>query len=553
VLPIFDEVVDFTLVQLLSCMGNLGVTDGWYRQPLWNGWENALAKSVGSQPATPARFRPAASSVRRTLLASVALACVTGASLTSLQVPAAATMPGFSPYLSPYLYYDPYDRPNPILRPRPVVRPEPELKSGLKPDLKPEPAKDFGAMPKGPLQIVVSIADQHVTLYSNGVRVAQGPVSTGVPGRPTPTGVFSIIQKDRFHHSNLYSNAPMPFMERITWSGVALHEGPLPGYPASHGCIRMTHDFALRLWQVAKLGVRVIVARSEVLPVDVAHPGLFQPKPKPPEPPVAGDDPDKHALSSASVNFAQATTSSLDTASDQTAGKPMAATDPAAAAPVAVDALRGAVEMGRPAAPGITARVPAPAAAAAGEPVGVATKPALADPSKPAPDAVDPVKATPMPTPLKARTADQPVRHTGTVAVFISRKEKKLFVRQGMEPLFDMPVEIEHPEQPFGTHVFTALGFADSGARMRWNLMSIAAEPRQLTSAKIGPKVAPGSRAPETYLPQTAAQVLDRIHIPQEASDRIGEILSPGASLVISDQGLGEETGEGTDFIVLTR
>jgi hypothetical protein len=158
-----------------------------------------------------------------------------------------------------------------------------------------------------------------------------------------------------------------------------------------------------------------------------------------------------------------------------------------------------------------------------------------------------------MPTPLKARTADQPVRHTGTVAVFISRKEKKLFVRQGMEPLFDTPVELEHPEQPFGTHVFTALGFADNGARMRWNVMTIAEPPRALMSAKIGPKAQPGGRMPDVYLPQTAAQVLERIRIPQEATDRIAEILSPGASLVISDQGLGEETGAGTDFIVLTR
>ena len=99
----------------------------------------------------------------------------------------------------------------------------------------------FGEMPKGPLQIVVSIDNQKVTLFSNGVRVAQGPVSTGVPGHPTPTGVFSIIEKDRYHRSNLYSNAPMPYMQRITWSGVALHEGVLPGYPASHGCIRMSH------------------------------------------------------------------------------------------------------------------------------------------------------------------------------------------------------------------------------------------------------------------------------------------------------------------------
>ena len=83
--------------------------------------------------------------------------------------------------------------------------------------------------PTGPLQIVVSIANQHVTLYHDGASVAQAPVSTGVPGHPTPMGVFSIIEKDRYHHSNIYSNAPMPFMDRITWSGVALHEGVAAG------------------------------------------------------------------------------------------------------------------------------------------------------------------------------------------------------------------------------------------------------------------------------------------------------------------------------------
>jgi L,D-transpeptidase catalytic domain len=152
---------------------------------------------------------------------------------------------------------------------------------------KSEPKKEtgFGEMPKGPLQLVVSIDSQTVTLFSNGVRVAQGPVSTGVPGHPTPMGVFSVIEKDRYHHSNLYSNAPMPYMQRITWSGVALHEGVLPGYPASHGCIRMSRDFAQKLWRVTKLGVRVIVARHELAPVDFAHPNLFNPKP--PEPSIA--------------------------------------------------------------------------------------------------------------------------------------------------------------------------------------------------------------------------------------------------------------------------
>jgi hypothetical protein len=390
---------------------------------------------------------------------------------------------------------------------------------------------------------VVSIADQHVTLYSNGVRVAQGPVSTGVPGRPTPTGVFSIIQKDRFHHSNLYSNAPMPYMERITWSGVALHEGPLPGYPASHGCIRMTHDFAARLWQVARLGVRVIVARNDVAPVDFAHPGLFEPKQKPAEPPAGSPDPDRHVERSGLVYVAQATITGPETGSDQAtgpAGKPAedAPPDTAPAAPPAAGALRGTLDMASPAA------TAAPAAAA----------PAIVDQPKPAPDVDNPAKAIPVPTLPKTRSADQPAKHTGTVAVFISRKEKKLFVRQGFEPLFDVPIEIEHPEQPLGTHVLTALGLADNGAHMRWNLMTVAAEPpRQLISPKIGPKAPAVARVPEDHPPQTAALALDRIQIPQEALDRIGELLSPGASLVISDQGLGPETGQGTDFIVLTR
>jgi lipoprotein-anchoring transpeptidase ErfK/SrfK len=502
--------------------------------------------------------------VRRALLTSVALASIAAASWISGPAVAQTT-----PHFSDDPRLDSGAPPNRIARPRRVVRSNPEpgpqggpqtgprtsLKTGLKPNSKPEPAKDFGGMPKGPLQIVVSIGDQRVTLYSNGVHVAQGPVSTGVPGRPTPMGVFSIIQKDRFHHSNLYSNAPMPFMERITWSGVALHEGPLPGYPASHGCIRMTHDFAARLWVVARLGVRVIVARNDVVPVDFAHPRLFAPKVRPAEPPVASADPEKHVAAAAPVNFAQATVSSPATATDRASAKPpdAAAPDPAAA-PGTANALRGTVEVSGPAASETTAAVTPPEPAPAAEPA-VVPQPAVADPPKGAPNAADPAKIAPLPASGKTRALDQPVKRTGTVAVFISRKEKKLFVRQGFEPLFETPVEIDHPEQPFGTHVFTALGLADNGARMRWNLMSIAAEPqRQLIAARIGPKAHVAARAPEERLPsQTAAQVLDRIQIPQEVVDRIGEILSPGASLVISDQGLGPETGVGTDFIVLTR
>src|SRR6185312_447312 len=98
-------------------------------------------------------------------------------------------------------------------------------------------------LPPGPLLIVVSISSQRATLYADGIPLAHSAVSTGMPGHPTPMGVFSVVQKDRHHVSNLYA-AEMPFMQRITWSGSALHQGPLPGYPASHGCIRLTTDFA---------------------------------------------------------------------------------------------------------------------------------------------------------------------------------------------------------------------------------------------------------------------------------------------------------------------
>jgi hypothetical protein len=129
--------------------------------------------------------------------------------------------------------------------------------------------------PNGPLQIIISIADQRISVYDNGGLIARSSVSTGIPGHPTPLGVFSVISKQRWHRSNLYSAAPMPYMQRITWSGVALHAGVLPGYPASHGCIRLKNEFAIRLWHLTKRGTRVIIAPNDTQPVEVAHPHLL--------------------------------------------------------------------------------------------------------------------------------------------------------------------------------------------------------------------------------------------------------------------------------------
>ena len=130
---------------------------------------------------------------------------------------------------------------------------------------------------KGPLLLIVSIRKQTVTLYDAGVAVAESPISSGTPANPTPTGIFSILEKDLWHRSNIYSDAPMPYMQRLTWEGVALHEGELPGYPASHGCIRLPHDFALRLWRATNIGSRVIISYDGVAPVEFAHPRLFGP------------------------------------------------------------------------------------------------------------------------------------------------------------------------------------------------------------------------------------------------------------------------------------
>ena len=134
--------------------------------------------------------------------------------------------------------------------------------------------------PKGPLQIIISIADQRISLYDDGALIARSSVSTGVKDHPTPLGVFSVISKERWHRSNIYSGAPMPYMQRITWSGIALHAGDLPGYPASHGCIRLKNDFATRLWHLTKRGTRVIITHDDVRPVEISSPHRFQPKPK---------------------------------------------------------------------------------------------------------------------------------------------------------------------------------------------------------------------------------------------------------------------------------
>jgi hypothetical protein len=339
------------------------------------------------------------------------------------------------------------------------------------------------AAAKGPLQIIISISDQRISLYDNGVLIARSSVSTGVKNHPTPLGVFSVISKSRFHRSNIYSNAPMPYMQRITWSGIALHAGILPGYPASHGCIRLTNDFAVRLWHLTKRGTRVIVARDDLQPAEISNPRLFVPTPKVAStlaPPSTAIQPEAGTMT------ADATEALISNAAQQGEAKADAKGPDLPSVSIAPEKL--AAQKGKP------------------------------------------------------------------ISVFVSRKLSKLFVRQGFAPLFDAPVTIQDAAEPTGTHVFTAMEFKNDGAPIRWTVVSVPERPshRQVAAAK--PRRGRADQTIRTVLPSpdNANAALNRIEIPQDVTARIAELLTPGSSLIISDYGISGETGQDTDFIVLT-
>jgi L,D-transpeptidase-like protein len=369
-------------------------------------------------------------------------------------------------------------------------------------------------IPKGPQQIFISINQQKLHLYSNGVHVADTSIATGVSDHPTPLGVFSIIQKQVFHRSNIYSNAPMPYMQRITWSGVAMHEGQNIGHPASHGCIRMPHDFAVRLYRLTKLNTRVVIARAELKPVEFADPHLFVHQEKPPEiaaPAVDGIEP---VVAKPAEVAAHADTLMPPVQSD-------VVTPQAAAPPTAPE----------------KAETAAPRPAAAGE----ANATASTQPG----DLAKLAAAKKMP-----------------ISIFVSRKKQRLYIRQNFEPLFDVPVTIAQPEASLGTHVFTALDFTGpERATLRWNVVSMPGEPpkrvrhieeRRDRYGRVRRREIEEERAGDPP-PQNPAQVLARIEVAPEVSEAISQMIVPGSVLIVSDQGLGDETGEGTDFDVVTR
>ena len=475
----------------------------------------------------------------------VALAAASAAAV--LVAADAANAQFFGPTFGrPYTYYDPYGSygvRQRMIAPADPYYFKPQRKRIVAPKKEPQVKP-----PAGPLLIAISLNNQRLTLYSNGAPIAHSPVSTGTASHPTPTGIFSVIGKERFHRSNLYSNAPMPFMQRITWSGVALHQGVLPGYPASHGCIRLPGSFAQNLWGTTRMGARVIITRDEVAPFDIAHAKLFAPKPnadrEPPADQVQASGPLKVAESD-------------NPAKSSDAPKPVVGTAEIEAARAA--ALKGALE-----AQGAAARVPMPAWDPAKTMTASVELSDMIDAREPSPTAFDGATsgAAADSTNKGGRVSTTEMKETPRmsepVSVFVSRKAGRLYVRQGFEPLFDVPVTIRDPDLPLGTHLYTAVELKDDRSAMRWVAVTLsnhgASEPER---RKDGKKTAKDDQARAPHVPASvrlaAAAALDRVEMPKETVDRIADLLSPGASLIISDYPLSGETGKYTDFIILTR
>lgn len=345
----------------------------------------------------------------------------------------------------------------------------------------PEPKpQQLAKVPAGPVQLIVSVGSQKLWIYDKDGLVETSVVSTGTGGYPTPTGVFAILEKSPRHFSNIYGGAPMPYMQRLTMSGVALHQGVVTGRPASHGCVRLPPSFAPQLFQMTKLGSRVIVMHGEAQPVDISHPALFAHKPIPPVNPDEIQDPAEKARSIAA-----------------TIGKE----------------LEGGVMLAR---------------------IGSITAWRRAELQK-------------LP-----------------VSVFVSKAESRVFVRHGFSPLFDAPATVKDADKRVGTHVFTALEKKGDGGEMRWSVVTVAndgappqIEPQQVTSRRSraqAPQPQPLVTASLQGPSSTASEALDRIELPEDVRARISHMLSPGASLIVSDEGPSHEMRvSGTDFVVLTR
>jgi hypothetical protein len=392
-----------------------------------------------------------------------------------------------------------------------------------------------------PIMAIVSIKTQQVTFYDADGWIFRAPVSTGTTGRETPAGVFALIEKDKDHHSTMYDDASMPNMQRITWNGIALHGGPLPGYAASHGCVRMPFGFAEKLFDKTQIGMRIIISPNDAEPVEFSHPALFVPN----QEAIAAAPSKAEALVREAVEAARMADEAKKAAAKAPremalltsslrkleglkirAESELANADKAIAAAKTDEDRARAEDLKQKAA----AKVVDLGTQLDAEKADTKSKLDVLAATKDAAKAAEKRKADAAKAVTEAKLALEPV------SIYISRATQKLYVRRnthrpapdGGGEVFDttieVPVTIRDPDKRIGTHVFTAMARSDAG--LRWSAVTIDDA-------------------------DNAKAALDRITIPQSVLDRITPTALPRSSIVVSDEPLSRETNYCTEFVAV--
>src|SRR6516164_1003197 len=402
-----------------------------------------------------------------------------------------------------------------------------------------------------PIMAIVSLRSQRITVYDADGWIMRAPVSSGQVGRETPAGIFSVIQKDAEHHSNLYDDAYMPHMQRLTWSGIALHGGLLPGHPASHGCIRLPYDFAAHLFDLTKLGMRVIVAPSDVAPVSIAHPVLFEPSPNARDAAAAGASKAEEAAKKADQARLAALAASREVAQATMPLRRMRNLKLREEERLA-DAERSITSTDSIEAKAVAETAKANSKAKIAE-LEAQLVPAEAE-LQPKIDALAATRKSVVAAEAARVEAEEAARALARgpepVSVLISRKTQRLYVRQAFEPIFDTPLTLRDPDLPIGTHVFTGLDRGEGKGDMQWSVVSLVGSNVVMIETQGTTYKALDTPANETDLPSAKA-ALDRVIIPEETVDRITQLVATRSSLIISDEGPSSETGHGTEFVVV--
>ena len=383
----------------------------------------------------------------------------------------------------------------------------------------------------GPLQIFVSKADQTLTVYDGDAIIATSKVSTGKPGHTTPSGIFSILEKRKYHESNLYSNAPMPFMQRLTWSGIALHEGKVPNYPASHGCVRLPNGFAKTLFQMTERGAHVIITDHPVAPRPVQHTNLFTPRLAVDDGGLLSDVELRPTRVEASLKPVEVAMNSVSPRSGAEAKLVIEEPPPLrilitrrTQREVTTDVQRLLNKVGFDA--GIE----------------------------------DGLLGTQTIAAIRAFKEKHAVEKDGEILskAFLSVLYKEagedhpptgqLMIRQKFQPLFSAAVDIKDPEKALGTHFLEASSVDRFKRKANWRGVTLEDHLPASTQKRLGISVPADD--PAAF---TVEAALTRIVMPDELRARIETMLSEGSSITISDTGIGPETGSGTDFITVTR